>query len=317
MTKERINEGGGPEELREVPSLEAAEDLDAPFVPKRINYEGRAAELARAEALLPETTMSDIAQQRKNPGILSQGQDPKKVPSAIIDGLKSVYALAARISKHFGRKRLPPMEDYLSSLVAEDEDLKNLRLETERLGGVKRMRSEESEAAFLAFLIETLSAKNVLEVGTFTGYGALSMAKALPADGRVVSLDISDKWPKIGKKYWTSSGVAERIDFRVGPADVGMRALLGESGEGSFDLIFIDANKDGYDEYYELALKLVRRGGIVAIDNVLWGGLVADAWVNDKETRALKALNLKIASDARVKQAIIPGWDGLTVARKR
>lgn len=247
----------------------------------------------------------------------SQITEQAKPGYRLSDQLKTIYTLFAKAWRLLGKKQLPPMEAYVDALVPESPEMKALRLETQELGIVKRMRSECSEATFLKFLIELSRAKNVLEVGTFTGYGTLAMAQALPTDGTVTTCDISEKWPAVGRKYWQNAGVKSKIDFRVGQAADSMRALLKEKGHGSFDLIFIDANKDGYDEYFELALQLVRKGGIVAIDNTLWGGLVADQWVNDKDTTALKALNQKISRDPRVSQTIIPGWDGLTLAIKK
>ena len=179
------------------------------------------------------------------------------------------------------------------------------------------MRSSAEQAALLAFLIELTGARRVLEVGCFTGYGTLAMALALPADGRIVTLDLNADWAELGRKQWRAAGVAERIELRLGLALDSLDALLAEGAAGSFDLAYVDADKKLYDTYYERALALVRPGGIVALDNVLWHGEVANPDNTDHQTRALRALNAKIHADNRVSPVLLPIGDGLTLARRR
>ena len=177
------------------------------------------------------------------------------------------------------------------------------------------MRSSAEQMQLLAFLLELTGATRVLEVGCFTGYGTLAMALALPPHGRVVTLDVNEDWPAIGRRHWQAAGVAERIELRVGLALDGLAALRAEGAE--FDLAYVDADKKLYDAYYEAALGLVRPGGVVALDNVLWGGAVADPDDHDRQTESLRALNAKIQADPRVSSVLLPLGDGLMLARKR
>jgi predicted O-methyltransferase YrrM len=179
------------------------------------------------------------------------------------------------------------------------------------------MQIGADEASLLALLVRTLGARRALEIGTFTGYSALAIASALPVDGRLVCCDINREWTDIGRRHWTKAGVAERIELRLAPASETVRNLLGDPGPGTFDFAFIDADKSGYDTYYEGALKLLRAGGIVAIDNTLWSGWVADASRTDADTAALRRLNAKIHADERVDAVLLSVGDGVTVARKR
>jgi O-methyltransferase len=179
------------------------------------------------------------------------------------------------------------------------------------------MRSSTEQALLLAFLVELTGAARVLEVGCFTGYGTLAMALALPPDGRVVTLDANDDWPALGRTYWEQAGVAPRIDLRLGLAEDGMRHLLTEAGPASFDLVYVDADKKRYATYYELALQLARPGGLVALDNVLWKGRVADPDDHTKQAETLRDLNARLHADERVSLVMLPIGDGLTLARKR
>jgi len=179
------------------------------------------------------------------------------------------------------------------------------------------MRSSTEQLQMLALIIKLMGAQRILEVGVFTGYGTLAFASALPPQGRVVALDISSEFPAIGRPYWEQAGVAKKIDLRIGPAIDGLQRLLEETGPGSFDLAYIDADKVNYENYYEACLQLVRTRGLIALDNVLWFGRVADPAADDSDTRALKALNLKIAKDDRVEIAMVPVGDGVTLAMKR
>jgi predicted O-methyltransferase YrrM len=179
------------------------------------------------------------------------------------------------------------------------------------------MQIGADEASLLALLVRTLGARRAVEIGTFTGYSALALASALPADGRLVCCDINREWTDIGRRHWAKAGVAERIDLRLAPAAETVRNLLSDPGPGTFDFAFIDADKSGYDTYYEGVLKLLRAGGIVAIDNTLWSGWVADASRTDADTAALRRLNAKIHADERVDAVLLSVGDGVTVARKR
>lgn len=215
--------------------------------------------------------------------------------------------------------RAPEMSDRLHDYVLthglrEHPVLRELRLLTDALPEAS-MRSSAEQAQLLAFLIELTGATRVLEIGCFTGYGSLAMALALPAHGRVVTLDVNDHWPAIGRRHWERAGVADRIELRVGLALEGLDRLRDEGA--AFDLAYVDADKKLYDDYYEQALALTRPGGVVALDNVLWGGAVADPGDHDRQTEVLRALNGKIHADQRVSALLLPVGDGLTLARKR
>jgi predicted O-methyltransferase YrrM len=157
----------------------------------------------------------------------------------------------------------------------------------------------------------------VLEIGCYTGYSALAMALALPSDGRLITLEVNPEPIEMGWRAWQKAGVAERIEVRLGLALDSLDALLDEGAAETFDLVFIDADKKSYDAYYERALRLARPGGLILLDNVLWGGAVADPADQDKQTVALRALNAKVHRDQRISLALLPVGDGLTVARKR
>jgi caffeoyl-CoA O-methyltransferase len=206
---------------------------------------------------------------------------------------------------------------YLQAVSLREPDvLVRLRAETSRLPAAGMQVSPE-QGQFMALLVRLLGARRCLEVGTFTGYSALACALALPPDGRLVTLDISAEWTAVARRHWLDAGVADRIDLRLGPAAGSLAALLAEGAADSFDFAFVDADKTGYDAYYELALQLVRPGGLIAFDNVLWSGRVADPNAQDADTTALRALNRKLHADARVDLSMLPIGDGLTLARRR
>ena len=173
------------------------------------------------------------------------------------------------------------------------------------------------QGAFLALLVRLIGARRTLDVGTFTGYSALVVAEALPADGKVIACDISAEYAAIARPMWESAGVAGKIDLRLAPAVETLDALLASGGASSFDFAFVDADKESCDAYYERSLELLRPGGLIAIDDVLWFGAVADDAVDDEPTRAIRALNAKVHGDARVDMALLPIGDGLTLAVKR
>jgi O-methyltransferase len=200
--------------------------------------------------------------------------------------------------------------------VREPEVLRRLREETAALPE-HGMQIAPEEGAFLAFLVRVIGARRILEIGTFTGYSSTAMALALPPDGRIVCCDVSREWTDVARRAWTDAGVADRVDLRLGPALETLDQLLATGEAGSFDLAFIDADKGSYAGYYEAALRLVRSGGLIAIDNVLWSGRVADPSDTDENTNAIRALNDAIAADERVDVAMVPIADGLTLARVR
>jgi predicted O-methyltransferase YrrM len=191
-----------------------------------------------------------------------------------------------------------------------------LREETAKLP-MGRMQILPDQGALLALLARVLGARRALEVGTFTGYSALAVAEALPPDGQLITCDVSAEWTDMARRFWKQARVDSRIDLRLGPAAETLGRLLKEGGAGTFDLAFIDADKLGYDTYYEQALKLVRPGGVIALDNMLWGGAVATAGPMDDDTRALHNLNLKVAKDERVDCVLLTVGDGLLLARRR
>lgn len=179
------------------------------------------------------------------------------------------------------------------------------------------MQISPEQAQFMQLLIEMLNAKKTLDIGVFTGYSSLAVALALPKDGTVIACDINDEWTAIAKEYWMKAGVYDKIDLKIGPAADSLQQLIDNGEDETFDFAFIDADKAGYDKYYELSLQLLRKGGIIAIDNVLWKGKVADPEANDRSTVCLRELNAKLHHDERISLSMIPIGDGLTLARKR
>ena len=202
----------------------------------------------------------------------------------------------------------------LSVSLREPEILRQLREETTHDENANMQISPE-QGQFMALLVHLLGAKRTLDIGVYTGYSALSISLALPEDGRVIACDINDAWTDIARRYWQKAGVEDKIDLRLAPALETLQILL-EQDESNFDFAFIDADKINYDQYYEYCLKLIRAGGLIAIDNVLWDGAVADTSINDHDTRAIRALNEKIHTDPRVEITLVPIADGLTLARK-
>jgi predicted O-methyltransferase YrrM len=209
------------------------------------------------------------------------------------------------------------VERYVSEVVCREGRLeRRLRAETARLAE-GAMQIGPDQAALLGFLVRLVGARRAIEVGTFTGMSALAVARALPPDGTLVACDVSEPWTAIARRYWAAAGVAGRIDLRLGPAAETLRGLLRAGGAGTFDVAFIDADKTGYDGYYESCLALVRPGGLIALDNMLWAGAVADPRVRDRDTRALRALGRKIRDDDRVEACLLTVGDGLMLARRR
>ncbi len=193
--------------------------------------------------------------------------------------------------------------------------LADLRHQTSALGPVGMMQVSPEQGGFLAWLVEFVGARTVLEVGCFTGYSALCMAASLPLDGQLITCDISGEWTDLARKAWAGSDQVNKIKLHLAPAAQTLADLLAKGGRGRFDFAFIDADKTGYDGYYEQCLHLVRPGGLIAIDNTLWGGLVADLSVQDNATLALRGLNDKLRADTRVSSCLLPIGDGLTLLR--
>lgn len=186
--------------------------------------------------------------------------------------------------------------------------------ETSQLGGVSLMQIAPEQGAFMTLLARLMGARRMIEVGTFTGYSALCLAEALPEDGLLICCDVSEEWTAVGASYWAEAGVSDRIRLELAPALDTLRAL---PRERSFDLAFIDADKPSYVDYYEELLQLIRPGGVILVDNVLWFGRVADPAIEDEHTELMREFNAKLASDERVECVMLPVADGLTLARVR
>jgi caffeoyl-CoA O-methyltransferase len=211
-----------------------------------------------------------------------------------------------------------PLYDYVQEVsLREPELLKRLRQETADLGWAARMQISPEQGQFMALMAELIQAERYLEVGTFTGYSTLAVTLAMSQNGRAVACDISKEWTDVAQRYWQSAGVSDRIDLRLAPAEETLQALIRDGQANQFDLMFIDADKVNYDTYYEAGLQLVRPGGLIMIDNVLWGGSVIDASDQDEDTVAIRKLNAKLHNDQRVSVSLMTIGDGLTLARKR
>lgn len=217
------------------------------------------------------------------------------------DGIKSL-GLSAELHGYLVDHGTPP-----------DAVLKELQEVTrEKVGGLALMQVAPEQGSFLTLLTKLIGARSAVEVGTFTGYSALCIARGLPKDGTLVCCDVSEEWTSIGRPYWEKAGVADRIDLRIAP---GLDTLAALPEERSVDLAFIDADKTNYDNYYELLLPRMRPGGVILVDNVLWGGSVIDASNQDDQTKAIRAFNDKIVADDRVEAVMLPISDGLTLIR--
>ena len=212
----------------------------------------------------------------------------------------------------------PELHDYVVRTgVREHPELVNCRQATMDLGRAAGMQIAPEQGAFMALFAQSIGARKCVEVGTFTGYSALAVALALPPDGTIDACDISEEYMARAKRHWAAAGVAQKIHAHIGPAADSLKALLAKGGEGAYDFAFIDADKTNYDTYYELCLRLLRKGGVIAIDNVLWSGAVVDPKVQDADTNALRAISAKLHADARVDVAMATIADGLYLARKR
>ena len=206
-------------------------------------------------------------------------------------------------------------EYLLNSSVKESEILRELREETAQME-YSAMQISPEQGAFMSFLVELIQAKRTLEIGVFTGYSALVVAMALPEDGIVTACDVSKEWANVGMKYWKKAQVENKINLRIAPALKTLDQLLSEGKQGTYDFAFIDADKIEYQGYFDKSLELLRIGGLIAIDNVLWGGSVIDDSIQDSSTKAIRKFNKKLYQDERVSISMVPIGDGLTLARK-
>jgi predicted O-methyltransferase YrrM len=207
--------------------------------------------------------------------------------------------------------------DYLVTVsVREPRVLAELREETASMPGAGMQISPE-QGQLMRLLVELIGARRALEVGVFTGYSSISVASALPPDGELIACDVSAEYTDIARRYWKRAGLESRIQLRLGPALATLDQLVAAGQSESFDFAFIDADKENYGGYYEGCLRLLRRGGLLAIDNVLWGGRVSDPAANDPATAAIRALDERLHSDERVSISLVPIGDGLFLARKR
>lgn len=207
--------------------------------------------------------------------------------------------------------------DYLLAVSLREEDLlRQLREETAQ-HPMRQMQIAPEQGQFMALLVQLLGAKRTLDVGVFTGYSSLAVALALPDDGQIVACDVSEEYTAIARRYWQTAGVTDKIDLQLAPALETLDRLLAEGQAGSFDFAFIDADKENYWNYYERCLELLRPGGLITVDNVLWSGRVAEATTYETSTKAIQAFNAKLHNDERVSLSLVPIADGLTLALKR
>jgi caffeoyl-CoA O-methyltransferase len=209
----------------------------------------------------------------------------------------------------------PALHGYLVEHGAPPDAVQRALIEaTAKLGPIARMQIAPEQGAFMTWLARALGASSALEVGTFTGYSTLCLARGVPEHGRVLALDVSEEWTAIGRRHWEEARVAHKIELRIGPALDSLRAL---PLEPAFDLAFIDADKSSYAAYVEEILPRLRAGGVILVDNVLWGGSVVEEKRQDADTRAIRAFNDAMARDPRVDAVMLPISDGLTLLRKR
>lgn len=201
--------------------------------------------------------------------------------------------------------------------LAETPELQRLREETHATTDIPQMQICPEQGAFMQVMVRALGVRRYIEVGVFTGYSALSVALAMPDDGRIVACDVSEEWTGMARRYWQQANVAHKLDLRLAPAADTLQSLIDGGEAGTFDLMFIDADKENYDTYYEQGLQLLRTGGMMMIDNVLWSGRVIDPGDTSETTTAIRALNDKIVTDSRVWPSMIPVGDGIMLAVKK
>ncbi len=209
------------------------------------------------------------------------------------------------------------LREYLLAIEPpEHDELRRLREATSHLP-LAHLQIAPEQAHLLSFLVRLTGARQALELGTFTGYSALAVALALPPEGRLIACEIDERWISVGFPFWRRAGVAEKIEVKVGPAHATLRSLEEAGGAGSFDFAFIDANKEDYDSYYESSLRLVRTGGVIALDNMFFRGNVVDPHPSDPLLSTIRRLNAKIADDERIDRVVLPLGDGMTLVRRR
>lgn len=214
-------------------------------------------------------------------------------------------------------KLTDPLYQYiLDHSLRESEVCQQLRAETQKMEW-SVMQIAPDQGQFMGFLIRMMGAKNIIEIGVYTGYSTLAMAYGLADDGKIIACDINKSWTDVAEKYWRKAGQQHKIELHLRPAAETLRQLLADNKASSFDFAFIDADKEAYDEYYELCLQLLVPGGVIAIDNVLWDGAVLHRDTEDGDTQAIQALNKKLKDDSRVDITMLPIGDGLTLARKK
>lgn len=207
--------------------------------------------------------------------------------------------------------------EFIARVTVRETDVqRRLRDETETLPEA-RMQTGRDQLQLMQFLVKVIGAKQCIEVGVFTGASALAVALALPDDGRIIACDVSEEYTAIARRYWTQANVQQKIDLRLAPATETLDALIAQGNAGAYDFAYVDADKTNYDAYYERLLQLLRPGGLMALDNMLWHGAVADSNDRDEDTVALRHLNEKIGTDERVDCSLISIGDGLMLARKR
>ena len=204
----------------------------------------------------------------------------------------------------------------IENSLRDDPVLRDLRLETERLP-MGEMQISPEQGQLMALLAQAIQARRCIEIGTFTGYSSISVARALPPDGRMICCDVSEEYTRIARKYWARAGLADKITLELGPALPTLDRLIAMGEAGRFDFAFIDADKENYRHYYERCLTLLRPGGLILVDNVLWGGSVADNRNKGASTEAIRAFNKRLKNDGRVSLSLLPVGDGLTLALKR
>jgi predicted O-methyltransferase YrrM len=211
----------------------------------------------------------------------------------------------------------PELYEYLLAASSREPDvLRRLRDETAQLPNAN-MQIAPDQGQFMRLLVRLAGARRAIEVGVFTGYSSLSVALALPDDGRLVACDVSEEYTSVARRYWAEAGVAGKIDLRIAPAIETLDGLLAAGEAGTFDFAFIDADKPNYPHYYERCLRLLRPGGLIAVDNVLWSGRVADPSDDDESTVVIRDFNETLRDDDRVDLSMLPVGDGLTLALKR
>jgi caffeoyl-CoA O-methyltransferase len=210
----------------------------------------------------------------------------------------------------------PAIYSYLTQQRSKADDtlLDELRHETSKLGKISAMQISEEQGSLFTLLVAALNVQNAIEIGTFTGYSAVCIARGLPKNGKLLCLDVSDEWTSIARKYWARAGLENKISLRIGPAEETLKKI---DPQTIFDFVFIDADKPNYETYYELLLPKTKTNGLIIFDNMLWGGRLGKGTTDDPDGRAIDALNKKLSKDSRIEAVLIPVADGLMICRKK